>query len=64
MVMDPGDLVRVKSPTHAREWQSGQSIYVEAGYIALVIRVRGGGMSDIYLDNRLVTILTNRLYIF
>ena len=64
MVMEPGDLVRVKSPTHAQEWLGGRYTYIEAGYIALVIRVRGGGMSDIYINNQLVTILTNRLYIF
>ena len=64
MVMDSGDLVRVHTPTHAKDWQGGRYTYIEAGYIALVIRVRGGGMSDIYINNCLVTILTNRLYIF
>ena len=64
MVMDPGDLVKVNSPTHAKEWEGGRYMYIEAGDIALVIRVRGGGMSDIYINNCLVTILTSRLYIF
>jgi len=64
MVMDPGDLVKVKSPTHGKEWPGGRPIYIESGNIALIIRVRGGGLSDIYVNNCLVTILTNRLYIF
>ena len=56
--------MKVNTPTHAKEWEGGRYIYIEAGYIALIIRVRGGGMSDIYINNQLVTILTNRLYIF
>ena len=64
MIMDAGDLVMVTSPTHAKDWYDGRYMYVEAGYVALVIRVKGGGMSDIYIDNRLVSILTSRLYIF
>jgi len=64
IIMDSGDLVKVNSPTHAQEWLGGRYTYIEAGHIALIIRMRGGGMSDIYIDNQLVTILTSRLYIF
>ena len=63
--MDPGDLVVISSPAFLRHvYDVKEILYVEPGELALLIRIRGGGSSDIFYKSDLYNVLTARLYAF
>jgi hypothetical protein len=63
--MNSGDLVIISTPAFLKSvFGVKEMLYVEPGAMALLIRIRGGGSSDIFYKNDLYNILTSKLYTF